>query len=46
MEIEGNEIMSQKIEITEFRFMQMLVAALFIGASAGFVAGLLFGALG
>jgi len=38
--------MNKEVKISEFLFMQMLVAALSIGASAGFVAGLLLGALG
>lgn len=46
MEDEGGEIMNKEVKITEFRFMQMLVAMLSIGASAGFVAGFLVRGLG
>lgn len=46
MEAEGGEIMKKEVKISEFRFMQMLVGALSIGASAGFVAGFLVRGLG
>jgi len=46
METEARKIMSKEVKISEFRFIQMLVAALSIGASAGFVAGFVLGSLG